>query len=161
MPEARNKSFAESLLKDQVRHTAAPDGEDDESRAKERQINAFSLNFRFKDGRRRGGVSWGQYVTHEWEDGGDKEILRLIMGMQVVTIEGWNLGVLITDIESGQLKRIKERNSREAEALRLHNPDDEAIVTRIDIAPAFKEMAKRLTEEEEHETGHAGRVRGR
>jgi hypothetical protein len=159
MPEARSKSFAESLLKDPARHTTAPNGEEDESRASERQMNAFSLNFRFKDGRRRSGISWGQYVTHEWEDDGDKEILRIIMGMQVVTVEGWNLGVLMTDIESGQQKRIKERNSREAEALRHHNPDNEAIVIRIEITPAFKEMVKRLTEEEEKdEPGFARKI---
>jgi len=157
MPEARQRSFAAELLKDSGRDGS----DDDESRASERHINAFSLNFRFKDGRRRSGISWGQYVTHEWEDDGEKEILRLIMGLQIVTIEGWNLSVLLTDIESGHQKRIKERNSREAEALRQNNPDNEAIVTRIEVRPDLKEMAKKLTEEEEHDTGHAGRIRGR
>jgi hypothetical protein len=154
MGEARTKSFAGELLKSTGR-AGATDGDDDESRASERQINAFSLNFRFKDGRRRSGISWAQYVTHEWEDHGEKEILRLIMGMQVVTIEGWNLEVLLTDIETGQQKRIKERNSREAEALRQNNPDNEAIVASIEVAPNLRQVAEKLTKEEEHETGFA------
>ena len=156
MAEASQKSFAEKLLKGPG---APPD--EDESRASERQINAFSLNFRYKDGRRRGGISWSQYVTHEWEDDGDKEFLRIVMGQQVVTLEGWNLGVLLTDIETGQQKRVKERNSREADALRMHNPDNEAIVSRIDIVPTLNDIVKRLTEEEEHVTGFVGKTRGR
>src|ERR1700733_2419587 len=107
MPEGTQKLFAREVLKSVGRHPGEPDVSDDDSRASERQINAFSLNFRFKDGRRRSGISRAQYVTHEWEDNGEKEILRLIMGMQVVTIEGWNLEVLLVDIETGQQKRIK------------------------------------------------------
>jgi hypothetical protein len=160
MPDGTQKSFAKEVLMSAGRHAAAPNPDDDESRASERQVNAFSLNFRFKDGRKRSGISWAQYVTHEWEDVGEREILRIIMGMQVVTVEGWNLDVLLTDIETGQQKRIKERNSREAEALRQDNPDNEAIVIRIEVRPDLMEMAKKLIdEEEEHETGHAGRVR--
>jgi len=161
MPEPRGKSHAEDLLRKLGRHTVSADGavkQEDESRASERQTNAFSLNFRFKDGRRRSGISWGQYVTHEWQDEGDREILCIIMGMQVVTIEGWNLGVILADIESGQQKRLKERNSREGEALKLHNPNNEAIIMRIEIMPTFKEMVKRLTEEEEQNAGFVGKI---
>ncbi len=108
MPEARSKSFAQELMKGGLGKTAH---DEDEGRGAERQISAFSLNFRFKDGRRRSGISWGQYVTHEWEDSGENEILRLIMGMQVVTIEGWNLSVILSDIESGQRTRTGDASS--------------------------------------------------
>jgi hypothetical protein len=68
------------------------------------------------------------------------------MGMQVVRIEGFNLSVLIPDIESGQLRRVKERNSQEAQALQRNNPDNVAIVRGIEIVPSHTEMARRLTE---------------
>ncbi len=44
--------------------------------------------------------------------------------------------------------------------LRHNNPDNEPIVTQIEITPAFKEMVKRLTEEEERDAGLARKVRG-
>lgn len=160
MAEEKTKSFAEDLLKGMGRSSPAG-AQEDESRSRERQVNAFSLNLRFRDGRKKPGISWGQYVTHEFYDDGEKETIDIIMGSQVVTIEGYNLEVLLPDIESGQLKRIRERNSREVQSLRLSNPENEDIITRIEVVPNVQEMKARLTEEEEHASGFAGKVRGR
>lgn len=160
MPEEKTKSFAEDLLKGMGRSSRAP-AEEEEGRSRERQMNAFSLNWRHKDGRTKPGISWGQYVTHEFHDDGEKEVIDIIMGMQVVTLEGYNLEVLLPDIESGQLKRVKERNSREVEALRRSNPNNEEIIARIEVVPDVQEMKLRLVEEAKHESGFAGKPTGR
>jgi hypothetical protein len=151
-----DKSFAEKLLR------KAGQGErlnpEEDARTKERQANAFGLGVRFKDGRSSEGFSWADYRGCRWEDLGDKERVTVIFGARVVTVEGYNLDVLVRDIEHGQLSVIREHSGRQVMQLRNENPDNEPIIESIETAPCFEELVREIKGEEERETRFTRRL---
>jgi|HubBroStandDraft_4_1064222.scaffolds.fasta_scaffold877054_1 hypothetical protein len=161
MPDARQKSFAESLLKNTAR--GLPDDDTEKAAIKERQhaAQAFGLRVKFKDGRHTQGFAWSHYAGYEWADEGDQEKLTLLFGARALTIEGFNLSVLIRSIDEGQLKGIKELNHAQAEVMRIENSENEPIIIRVVSDPPFQEIVKEIKGEEEDEVGHARKLRGR
>jgi hypothetical protein len=158
MPDARQKSFAESLLKNTAR--GVPDEDTEKLATKERQhaAQAFGLRVKFKDGRHTQGFAWSHYAGYEWADSGEYETLTLLFGARALTIEGLNLSVLIRSIDEGQLKGIKELNHAQAEMMRANNPDDEPIIIRVVSDPPFKDIVKEIKGEQDDEFGHARKV---
>ena len=85
-----------------------------------------------------------------------------MFGARAVEIEGHNLGVLVSKIREGQLNGIRELSGAQALSLQESNPDNQPIITAVRSYPDFAELLKELKGgDDEHETGHAGRVRGR
>jgi hypothetical protein len=164
MPETKQKSFAAELLKNSGRVSGMPDSDPDKD-ARRRHTSAgtgaqaFSLRADFKDGRKKRGTAWSHFSDYEWSDEGDKEKLVILFGTRVVTIEGFNLMVLVREIDEGRLKTFEELVS--SEALRLQAaPDAGAVVVSVYVFPKFEDLVKEIKgETEEHETGHAGRIR--
>ena len=163
MSESKQKSFAETLLKNTGRGLTAQNDDTETASTKERQhaAQAFGLRIKFKDGRRTQGFSWAHYGGSEWADEGDHETITLIFGISVLTVVGFNLSVLIRSIDEGQLKAIRELSSVQADALRNQNPDNEPIIIRVQCDPPFKDIVKAMKGEDEHETGHVGKLQRR
>jgi hypothetical protein len=161
MPETKQKSFAETLLKNTAR--GIPDEDTEKLAIKERQhaAQAFGLRVKFKDGRHTQGFAWSHFAGYEWRDDGEHETITLLFGPRALTIEGFNLSVLIRSIDEGQLKGIKELNSAQVETMRHSNPDDEPIIVRVVSDPPFKDIVKEIRGEDEHDNGFTGKIRGR
>src|ERR1035437_3992625 len=158
MPEAKDK-FLDKILDGK---SAGP--EEAKSYTSERQhtAQAFNLHVERRDGRRAEGFAWSHYAGYEWTDEGSHERLVMVFGMRAVEIEGHNLGVLVAEIREGQLNSIRELASGQAQLLEQGNPDNQPIITSVKSYPDFEEVLKEIKgEKEEHETGHAGRIRGR
>lgn len=158
MPNAKQKSFAEALLKNTAR------GQDDDparSYTSERQHTAqsFNLHVERRDGRRSEGFAWSHYAGYQWTDEGSHERLVVVFGMRAVEIEGHNLGLLINEIREGQLNGIRELASGQAQLLQQANPDNQPVITAVKIFPDFEEVLKEIKGDGEHDTGFAGKVR--
>lgn len=155
-----DKSFAEKLLRKAADRSPEDDGR---SFTSERQhtAQAFNLHVERKDGRRTEGFAWSHYMGYQWTDMGSQERLVVIFGTRAVEIEGHNLGGLVNEIREGQLNGIRELASGQAQLLEQGNPDNQPIIKSVRSYPDFEEVLKELKGEEEHETGHAGRVRRR
>ena len=83
------------------------------------------------------------------------------VGQGAVEIEGQNLGVLVNEIREGQLNSIRELTTGKTQLLLQGNPDNEPVISGVKTYPDLDQILKDLKGEEEHETGPAGRVRGR
>jgi len=161
MPETKSR-FLSNIIEGK-----GPDSEDQTSAyTKERQqtAQAFALHVDYRDGLSSEGVAWSHFGRYQWRDFGTHESLRIIFGgMCGLEITGHNLQALVTDVRSGQLNGIKEMLSGQV-ALGKTESVEEAIITSINAYPNFDvlfEELKKEGQEEQHEAGHAGRVRGR
>jgi hypothetical protein len=130
------------------------------SSERQHTAQAFNLHVERRDGRNAEGFAWSHYAGYRWTDEGEHERLVVIFGMRAVEILGHNLGKLVTEIRDGQLNAVRELATRQATLLEHTNPDNEPIITSVKTYPDFEQILKQIKgEEEEHETGHAGRVR--
>jgi len=156
MPEAKSR-FLDKILENR----APIEGDELTSFTSERQHTAQSFNLHVdrKDGRRAEGFAWSHYETYQWTDEGSHERLVVVFGRRALEILGHNLGVLVNEIREGQLNGIRELASGQAQLLEQGNPDNQPIIKSVWSYPDFEEVLKELKGEEEHETGHAGRVR--
>ena len=139
MPD--QKQFLKNIIGDsdnrgRKRHTSASTG-----------TQAFCLRADSKDGRKKRATAWSHFSDYEWEDTGDREILTIIFGTRIVTIEGYNLMVLVREIDEGKLKTFEELVSAEVQEL-LHAPDDDAVVKSVEIYPTFKSVIEEIKGEE-------------
>jgi hypothetical protein len=161
MPDTKSKSFAEEVMRKNARITGRDD-HDNSGRKRHTSAGAgtqaFTLRADFKDGRKKRGTAWSHFSDYEWNDEGDIETLTIIFGDRIVTMRGFNLLVLVREIDEGKLKTFEELVSAEAKMLR-ENPDDEAVVVNVEIFPEFKELVQEIKGEREHEAGHAGRLK--
>ena len=157
MAETKSK-----FLKDLIEKKGSG-AEEPKSFTSERQhtAQAFNLHVERRDGRRSEGFAWSHYAGYLWTDEGAHERLVVVFGSRAVEIEGHHLGVLVDDIREGQLNGIRELTTGQGTLLGRDNPDNEPVVTRVTIYPDFEEILKEIKGEDEHETGHAGRIRGR
>jgi len=134
--------------------------------SKERQhaSQAFTLNIDYRDNLSSEGVTWSHFGRYQWKDLGSHERLRLMFGpMCGLEITGHNLQQLIADIRQGQLNGLKELVSGKI-TLAKSEGTTEPLIIAVNAFPDFDTQFESLKEEgkeEEHETGHAGRVRGR
>jgi hypothetical protein len=156
MPEQKSKFLGKIL------DGKGPSADEGKSFTSERQhtAQAFNLHVERRDGRRTEGFAWSHYVGYRWTDEGEHEKLVVLFGMRAIEIEGHNLGAIVADLREGQLNGIKEMTTAQA-TLKHANAENEPIVSSIKSYPDFDQILKDLKGEEEHETGHAGRVRGR
>ena len=161
MPETKQKSFAEALLKNTPRDMPAQDDDAAKSYTSERQhaAQAFNLHVERRDGRRTEGFAWSHYAGYQWTDEGSHERLVGVFGMRAVEIEGHHLGALVSEIREGQLNGIRELAGGKAMLLAQANPDNDPVITSVKSYPEFEEILKGIKGEDERETGHAGRLR--
>jgi hypothetical protein len=135
MPDAKTKSFAQALMKEQ------PPANDTERQI---GIQAFTLRVKYSNGRRVEGFSWHHYAGYEWDGEGEKEKLTLLFGMRAVVVEGYRLQNLLREIDDGRRRTLKEMSDTEAR-LALNTPEEnEPVITRITAEPSFLEVIKEL-----------------
>src|SRR5580704_6132261 len=117
MPETKQKSFAESMLARTARNVVAEreGAEEEHTVTRERQGNseAFSLEVKFKDGRRKQTFPWALYAGHEWTDEDGMECLTVLFGIRVLIIRGYNFEPLNRDLTMGKLTSIRQLNSHQ------------------------------------------------
>ena len=154
MPDAKSR-FLRKLIDDSPTEA--------KSFTSERQLTAqaFNLHVERRDGRSSEGFAWSHYVGYEWKDEGEQERLVVVFGARAVEIEGHHLGVLVAEIREGQLNLIRELTTGHGTLLALENPDNEPVITSVKTYPDFEQIIKDIKGDDERETGHAGRVRGR
>ncbi len=128
-------------------HTSAGAGE-----------QAFSLRVDFRNGRRKRGTAWSHYSDYQWNDLGDREVLEVIFGDRMLTIEGHNLGVLYRLIDKGKLESFVEELSARILQNRANPPEDEALVTSVQFYPDFEELKKQIKGEADDQTRFTRRL---
>jgi hypothetical protein len=155
MPDTKQKSFAESLLKKTGR---GPSEDEAKSFTSERQhtAQAFNLHVERRDGRRSEGFSWSHYSGYQWTDDGDHERLIVVFGGRALEIEGHNLGVLVAEIREGQLNSIKEMTTGHALLLQ-EGVDKEPVISSVKMYQDFEEILKEI-KGEDNETRHTRRL---
>jgi hypothetical protein len=162
MPEAKQKSFAESMMARTARNIVE-EREDQESEnsssTRERQGNsdAFSLEVKFKDGRRKQTFPWALYAGHEWTDEEGMECLTVLFGMRVLIIKGYNFEPLNRDLTLGKLTSIREHNSHQVEMLKRQNADNVPVIVEIEAHPNYRQMVAEI-KGDEHDTGKSGKA---
>jgi hypothetical protein len=161
MSETKERSFQDLLNTTTRRSAPRWDDRPEKSFTSERQhtAQAFNLHVERRDGRRSEGFAWSHYAGYEWTDLGDRERLVVVFGMRAIEIEGHNLGALIEQIREGKLNSVRELASARAALLEQANPDNQPVILSVKSYPDFDDILKAIKGEEEHETGHAGRVR--
>ncbi len=158
MPDTKQKSFTEALI-NKMGKGREEDPERTFTSERQHTAQAFSLlHVEHRDGRRSEGFAWSHYVGYQWTDEGSHEKLVVVFGTRAVEIEGHNLGVLIAEIREGQLNSIRELASGQAQLLQQGNPDNQPIIASVKSYPDFDDILTDI-KGEEHETGHAGRIR--
>ena len=152
MPETKSR-FVERILEAKA--------DDAKAFTSERQLTAqaFNLHVERRDGRHSEGFPWSHYNGYQWADEGERERLVVLFGTRAIEIEGHNLGALVAEIREGQLNGIKELTTAQA-TLKQANAEKEPIINSVKMFPDFEEILKEI-KGDEHEAGHAGRVRGR
>lgn len=156
MPDVKSRFL------DKILDNKNPDPEKSFSAERQHTAQAFNLHIERRDGRRSEGFAWSHYVGYQWTDEGDHERLIVVFGARAVEIEGRNLGVLVAEIREGQLNGIRELATGQNRLLEQTNPDNEPIISSVKTYPDFEDILKEIKgEEDEHEAGHAGRIRGR
>jgi hypothetical protein len=153
MPEAKSR-FVERILD-------GKNAEDGKAFTSERQLTAqaFNLHVEKRDGRHSEGFAWSHYVGYQWTDGGENERLVVLFGDRALEIEGHNLKSLVEEIRQGQLNGVKELATAQA-MLKQANAETEPVISSVRMYPDFEEMLREL-KGDDHENGHARRVRGR
>jgi len=150
--------------KEFLRHILGSDGSESAKEGRKRHTSAgaggqaFSLRVDFRDGRKKRGTAWSHWSDYEWNDEGEKETLTVIFGDRIVTIHGFNLMVLVREIDEGKLKTFEELVSAEVRML-LEHPDDGAIVVSVDVFPAFEDLVREIKGDDGRDTGFVGKIR--
>jgi hypothetical protein len=119
---------------------------------------AFSIRADFRDGRRKRALAWSHFTDYQWKDHGDHEELEIIFGDRILTIKGHNLMVLGRQIDEGKLKSFEEELTARITQAQGHPPDNEALVTSVEIYPEFDELLKEIRGESDDKQQFARRV---
>jgi len=157
MPETKSR-FLNKILDNK---SLEPDEEKAFTAERQHTAQAFNLHIERRDGRQTEGFAWSHYVGYQWTDKGEHEKLVVVFGMRAVEIEGHNLGVLVAEIREGHLNGVRELASGQAQLLQQMNPDNQPVISSVKTYPDFEDILKGIKGEDEHEAGHAGRIRGR
>lgn len=157
MPEARSKSYAEELLNGGSKAPPKNPGDGGPTR----QVNAFGLTVKYKDGRKEEGFSWADYRGHEWRDEDGKECIETIFGPRVLSVKGFNLSGVLWDIEHGECRVIVELTSRRVTELCHNNPENLAIVESVQVSPSFQEIIREIKGDDDDNQRYVKRVAGR
>jgi hypothetical protein len=136
------------------------DKEDSRGFTAERQLTeqAFDLDVETRDGLQSEGFPWSHYSGRWWSGRQDLERLVIFFGERAVDIRGLNLKPVIEQIREGRLRGVKEMLTARAELMRAEG-STEAIISSVkcrDAEEVFKEIYG-----DQHDTGYAGKVRGR
>jgi hypothetical protein len=156
MPDTKSKFLGKIL------DGKGPGTDEGKSFTSERQhtAQAFNLHVERRDGRHSEGFAWSHYAGYQWTDEGSVERLVVLFGERAIEIEGHNLGVLVGEIREGQLNSIKELVTAQA-TLKQETADPEPVISSVKTYPDFEEVLKEIKGEDDRETGHARRARGR
>ena len=165
MPEAKQKSFAETVMARSTRGGAddreAQDAESASTRERQGNSEAFSLEVRFKDGRRKETFAWALYGGHEWTDEGDMECLTVLFGTRVLILKGYNFESCNRDLKLGKLASIRQHNSHQVQSLKHENAEGVPVIVEVEAYPSYRQIVAEIKGEDEHETGHVGRLQRR
>jgi hypothetical protein len=156
MPEGKSR-----FLKDLIDKNGPETETKSFTAERQHTAQAFNLHVERRDGRRSEGFAWSHYVGYRWTDEGEHERLVVLFGARAVEIEGHQLGALIDEIREGQLNSIRELVSSKAMLLQQANPENEPVISSVKTYPDFEEILKEIKGDGEHDTGFAGKVRGR
>jgi hypothetical protein len=161
MPEAKQKSFAESMMARTARNIVEEREEQDpeSSSTRERQGNAdaFSLEVKFKDGRHKQTFPWALYGGHEWTDEDGMECLTVLFGMRVLIIRGYHFESLNRDLSLGKLTSLRQHNGHQVELLKSQNAENLPVIVEIEAYPNYRQMVAEI-KGDEHDTGKSGKA---
>lgn len=161
MPDAKQKSFAETVMARTARR-GVDDGEEqaaESASTRERQGNAeaFSLEVKFKDGRRKQVFPWALYGGHEWTDEGGMECLTVLFGMRVLILRGYNFESLNRDLCLGKLASVRQHNSHQVQLLKHENAEGVPVIVEIEAHPDYRQIVAEM-KGEEHDAGKSGKA---
>lgn len=161
MPEAKQKSFAESVMA-RAGRAAADDREEQAAESistRERQGNseAFSLQVKFKDGRRKQSFPWALYGGHEWTDEDGMECLTVLFGLRVLILRGYHFESLDRDLSLGKLTSIRQHNSHQVQLLKHENAENIAVIVEIEAYPNYRQIVAEM-KGDEHDAGKSGKA---
>lgn len=160
MLEAKQKSFAETVMARGARGVDDRDDQEAQSAStRERQGNseAFSLEVKFKDGRRKQTFPWALYGGHEWSDEGGMECLTVLFGLRVLILRGYNFETLNRDLNLGKLTSIRQHNSHQVQLLRHENAESVPVIVEIEAYPNYRQIVAEM-KGEEYDAGKSGQV---
>ena len=162
MSEAKQRNFAETVMARTARSTAEEreDTDPTDSTTRERQGNsdAFSLEVKFKDGRRKQTFPWALYAGHEWSDEDGMECLTVLFGMRVLIIRGYNFEPLNRDLTMGKLTSIRKHNSHQVKLLTNQNTENIPVIVEIEAYPNYRQIVAEMKGDNERDTGKAGKI---
>lgn len=162
MPEAKQKSFAESMMARTARNVTDPrkeqDGEGSITRERQTNAEAFSLEVKFKDGRRKQTFPWALYSGHEWTDEDGMECLTVLFGLRVLILKGHNFESLNRDLTMGKLTSIRQHNSHQVQLLKHENTEDAPVIVEIEAYPSYRQLIAEMKGDDEHDTGKSGKA---
>jgi hypothetical protein len=131
---------------------------------KERQhVQAFSLRVDSRDGRAVEGFAWAHYSGYRLVDNEDgSETLALAFGQRAVVVHGYNLRIILREIDEGRRRRIKPKPEAEIK-LALHSGEKEKeLISRVECLPAFDKILSEIKGEEDNDKhSHTRRAAGR
>jgi hypothetical protein len=161
MPEAKQKSFAETVMGRGARGDAHERDEQaaETASTRERQGNseAFSLQVKFKDGRRKQSFPWALYGGHEWTDEDGMECLTALFGLRVLIVRGYHFESLDRDLTLGKLTSIRQHNSHQVQLLKHENAESVPVIVEIEAYPNYRQIVAEM-KGEEHDAGKSGKA---
>jgi hypothetical protein len=160
MSEVKTRKFAEALLDRTARSAIEQREDDEESTTRERQGNAeaFSLEVKFKDGRRKQAFPWHLYAGHEWTDEDGMECLTVLFGLRVLIVRGYNFASLHRDMTLGKVTSIRQHNSHQVQLLTNENAENIPVIVEIEAFPNYRRLVADIKGEDEHDTGRSGKA---
>lgn len=131
---------------------------------KERQnVQAFSLRVDSGDGRTVEGFAWAHYSGYRLLDNEDgSETLALAFGQRAVVIYGYNLRMILREIDEGRRRRIKARPQAEIKLALSSGEKEKELISRVECLPAFDKILSEIKgEEDDDKHRYARRAAGR
>lgn len=162
MPEAKQRNFAETVMARTARNVVdeqeGTDPSDSATRERQGNSDAFSLEVKFKDGRRKQTFPWALYAGHEWTDEEGMECLTVLFGMRVLIIRGYNFELLNRDLAMGKLTSIRQHNSHQVQLLTNENAENIPVIVEVEAYPNYRQIVAELKGDNERDTGKSGKT---
>jgi hypothetical protein len=156
MHEGRSK-FVQEILAEQTETPRNGDASDKEWQ----KVQAFTLRAELGDGRGVEGFPWAHYGGYRWTDEGEKEVLTLLFGGRALRIEGYNLRILLREIDDGRRRLIKAMSEPEAKLALYGGEREKALITGVKAYPDFEEIVREIKGEDDDKHRHVRRAAGR
>lgn len=82
----------------------------------------------------------------------------MLFGEKILTVQGHNLKVLYRLIDEGKLKSFEEELNARVIQLRDNPPENEALVTSIEIYPDFEQLKQQIRGEDNDQARFTRRI---